>query len=161
MTAEEWVLAATVFLSGLATGLLGMLSAIMRPMLAAMDGREFRNFMETFLRYAGHSWGKVYNLAWSIGMFLGPIVALVLLWDDAGSTSFVLTAIGLVIVFVGVIIVSNVWKTPTYNLILAWDPEAVPTDWEAGRQRYFTINWIQLGVTWSACALFLVALGYL
>ena len=161
MTAEEWVLAATVFLSGLATGLLGMLSAIMRPMLAAMDGREFRNFMETFLQYAGHSWGKVYNLAWSIGMFLGPIVALVLLWDDAGSTSFVLTAIGLVIVFVGVIIVSNVWKTPTYNLILAWDPEAVPTDWEAGRQRYFTINWIQLGVTWSACALFLVALGYL
>jgi hypothetical protein len=161
VTAEEWVLAATVFLSGLATGLLGMLSAIMRPMLAAMDGREFRNFMETFLRYAGHSWGKVYNLAWSIGMFLGPIVVLVLLWDDAGSTSFVLTAIGLVIVFVGVIIVSNVWKTPTYNLILAWDPEALPADWEAGRRRYFTINWIQLGVTWSACALFLVALGYL
>jgi len=158
VTAEEWVLAATVFLSGLATGLLGMLSAIMRPMLAAMDGREFQNFMEAFLRYAGHSWGKVYNLAWSIGMFLGPIVALVLLWDDAGSTSFVLTAIGLVIVFVGVIIVSNVWKTPTYNLILAWDPEALPADWEAGRQRYFTINWIQLATTWAAFALFLVAL---
>ena len=42
VTAEEWVLAATVFLSGLASGLLGMLSAIMRPMLAAMDGRDFR-----------------------------------------------------------------------------------------------------------------------
>jgi hypothetical protein len=53
--AEEWILAATVFLSGLASGLLGMLSAIMRPMLAAMDGRDFRNFMEAFLRYAGHS----------------------------------------------------------------------------------------------------------
>jgi hypothetical protein len=161
VTAEEWVLAATVFLSGLATGLLGMLSAIMRPMLAAMDGREFRNFMEAFLRYAGHSWGKVYNLGWSIGMFLGPIVALVLLWDDAGSTPFVLTAIGLVIVFVGVIIVSNVWKTPTYNLILGWDPEALPADWEAGRRRYFTINWIQLVTTWTAFALFLVALASL
>ena len=77
MTAEEWVLAATVFLSGLASGLLGMLSAIMRPMLAAMDGRDFRNFMEAFLRYAGHSWGKVYNFAWSIGMTIGPAVALV------------------------------------------------------------------------------------
>jgi len=138
-----------------------MLSAIMRPMLAAMDGRDFRNFMEAFLRYADHGLGKVYNLAWSLGMFLGPIVALVLLWDDAGSASFVLTAIGLGIVFVGVIIVSNVWKTPTYNLILAWDPEALPADWEAGRRRYFTINWIQLVVTWSAFALFLVALGYL
>jgi MFS family permease len=82
VTAEEWVLAATAFLSGLASGLLGMLSTIMRPMLAAMDGRDFRNFMEEFLRYAGHSWGKVYNFAWSGGMTIGPIVALVLLRDD-------------------------------------------------------------------------------
>jgi hypothetical protein len=122
-----------------------MLSAIMRPMLAAMDGRDFRNFMEAFLRYAGHSWGKVFNFAWSIGMTIGPIVAPVLLWDHRGSTSFVLTAIGLGIVIVGVLIVSNVWKTPTDNVILAWDPEAMPANWEAGRRRYFTINWIQFG----------------
>jgi hypothetical protein len=158
VTAEECVLAVTVFLSGLASGLLGMLSAIMRPMLAAMDGRDFRSFMEAFLRYAGHSWGKVFNFAWSIGMTIGPIVALVLLGDDPGSISFVLTAIGLGIVIVGVLIVSNVWKTPTYNAILAWDPEALPADWEAGRSRYFRINWIQLAVTWTALALFLVAL---
>jgi hypothetical protein len=158
MSAEEWVLAVTVFLSGLATGLLGMLSAIMRPMLAAMNGRDFRNFMEAFLRYAGHSWGKVYNFAWSMGMVFGPVVALVLLWDDPGSTSFVLTAIGLGISIVGIWIVSNAWKTPTYKMILAWDPEAMPADWEAGRQRYFAINWIQLAVTWAAFVLFLVAL---
>jgi hypothetical protein len=108
VTAERWVLAATAFLSGLASGLLGMLSTIMRPMLAAMDGRAFRSFMEAFLRYAGHSWGKAFNFAWSIGMTIGPVVALVLLWDDPGSTSFVLTAIGLGIVIVGVLIVSNV-----------------------------------------------------
>ena len=161
MTAEEWALAVTVFLSGLAIGLLGMLSAIMRPMLAAMDGRDFRNFMESFLQYAGKSWGRAYNYAWSLGMFFGPIVALVLLWDDPGSISFVLTAIGLGIVVVGVLVVSNVWKTPTYNLILAWDPEALPADWEAGRRRYFMINWLQLAVTWVAFALFLVALVYL
>ncbi len=101
--------------------------------------------MEAFLRYAGHSWGKVFNFAWSLGMTIGPVVALVLLWDDRGSTSFVLTAIGLGIVIVGVLIVSNVWKTPTYNVILAWDPEALPGSWEAVRRRYFTINWIQLG----------------
>jgi hypothetical protein len=47
---------------------------------------------------------------------------------------------------------------PTYNVILAWNPEALPADWEAGRRRYFTINWIQLAVTWAAFALFLVAL---
>jgi hypothetical protein len=102
--AEEWVLAATAFCSGLASGLLGMLCTIMRPMLKAMDGRDFRNFMEAFLRFADRSWGRAFNYAWSLGMFLGPIVALVLLWDDRGSASFVLTTIGLGIVFVGVII---------------------------------------------------------
>ena len=158
MTGEEWALASTVFLSGLAAGLLGMLCTIMRPLLATMDGRDFRNFMEAFLQFAGKSWGRLYNLAWSLGMAFGPAIALALLWDDAGSTSFVLTAIGLGVVLVGVWLVSNVWKTPTYNTILAWDPEALPADWEAGRRRYFTINWIQMATTWSAFALFLVAL---
>jgi len=64
-----------------------------------------------------------------------------------GRSGFILTAIGLGIVLVGIWLVSNVWKTPTYNLILAWDPDTMPADWEAGRRRYFTINWIQLAVT--------------
>jgi uncharacterized membrane protein len=103
----------------------------------------------------------VFNYAWSLAMGIGPIVALVLLWDDPGSTPFVLTAIGLGVVVVGVYVVSNVWKEPHYKVILAWDPEAMPADWEAGRRRYFTINWIQLAATWVAFALFLVALAYL
>ena len=155
MTGAEWALAASAFFAGLASGLLGMLSTIMRPMLAAMSGR---NFMEAFLRYADHGWGKVFNYAWSGGMTIGPVVALVLLWDDPGSTSFVLTAIGLVVWVVGILIVSNVWKTPTYKMILAGDPEAMPADWQAVRQRYFTINWIQFATTWAAFAIFLLAL---
>jgi hypothetical protein len=122
LTGAEWALAASAFFAGLASGLLGMLSTIMRPMLAAMDGRDFQNFMEAFLRYADNGLGY----AWSLGMTIGPAVALVFLWDDPGSTSFVLTAIGLGIVIAGVLIVSNVWKTPAYNVILAWDPEAMP-----------------------------------
>jgi hypothetical protein len=158
MTGEEWALAASAFFSGLASGLLGMLSTIMRPMLAAMDGRDFREFMEAFLQFAGHSWGKLFNYAWSLGMTLGPAVALVLLADDSGSTSFILTAIALAIVIIGVLVVSNAWKTPTYNVILGWDPEVMPVDWEAGRQRYFLINWIQLVTTWVVFILLLVAL---
>jgi len=155
MTAEELTLAVSVFFSGLAAGLLGMLTTIMHPMLAAMDGRDFRNFMDAFLRYARKSW---FNYAWSLGMGIGPIVAIVLLWDDIGSTSFVLTAIGLAVVVVGVYVVSNVWKEPQYDVILAWDPAVPPPEWEADRQRYFAINWIQFVTTWSALILFLLAL---
>ena len=158
VTSEEWTLAAACLCSGLASGLLGMLCTIMRPMLQAMDGRSFRRFMEAFLRYADHGLGKAFNYLWSLGMLLGPILALVLLWDDPGSASFVLTAIGLAIVTVGVIIVSNVWKTPHYHVMLAWDPAAMPADWEDGRRRYFNINWLQMATTWSAFALFLAAL---
>ena len=158
MTGEEWALAASAFFAGLASGLLGMLSTIMRPMLAAMNGRDFRNFMEAFLRYADNGWGKVFNYAWSAGMTIGPVVALVFLWDDPGSTSFVLTAIGLGFVIAGVYVVSNVWKEPYYDVMLAWDPDAMPADWEAGRRHYFTLNWIQLTATWAAFGLFLVAL---
>ncbi len=52
-------------------------------------------------------------------MGIGPIIALVLLWDDPGSTSFMLTAIGLAIVIIGVYVVANVWKEPHYKVILA------------------------------------------
>jgi hypothetical protein len=158
MTVEEWALAVTIFFSGLASGLLGMLCTIMRPMLTEMDGPDFRNFMGAFLRFAGESLGKLYNLGWSLAMFLLPVVVLVLLWEDRGSTSFVLTAIGWVVVVVGVLIVSNAVKTPHYKVMLAWDPEAMPPHWEAGRQKYFTINWIQMVTTWSAFALFIAAL---
>ncbi len=158
MTGEEWVLAVTVFFSGLAAGLLGMLCTIMRPMLQAMDGRGFRSFMETFLRYADDGLGKVYNLGWALVPVLLPIVAIVMLRDDPGSTSFILTAIGLGIMLVGIWLVSNVWKTPTYKVILSWDVDAIPADWEATRSRYFAINWIQCATTWAAFTLFMVAL---
>jgi hypothetical protein len=161
MSGEELTLLSICVASGLASGLLGMLCTIMRPMLTAMDGREFRSFMGAFLRYADHGVGKAFNYLWSLGMFLGPIVALVLLRDDPSSTSFVLTAIGLAVVFLGVIVVSNAVKTPHYNVMLAWDPDAMPVGWEAGRQRYFNINWVQMATTWSALILFLVALSSL
>lgn len=155
MTGEEWALGAAVVFSGLWSGLLGMLTLVMHKMLGALDGPGFLGFMSAFLPVGRKAW---FNYVCAIGMAVAPIVALVMLWDDAGSAPFVLSAIGLGLVVVGVYVVSNVWKEPLYDVILAWDPEAMPADWERGRRRYFTINWIQLAATWSAFALFLGAL---
>lgn len=155
MTIEQTALAASVVCAGLWAGLLGMLTLVMHPMLASMNGAEFERFLRAFLPVARKAW---FNYVCAIGMALAPIVALISLRDDPSSTSFVLTAIGLTIVIVGVYVVSNVWKEPLYDVMLAWDPEAMPTDWVSGRRRYFAINWIQAGATWTVFALFLGAL---
>jgi hypothetical protein len=42
--------------------------------------------------------------------------------------------------------------------MLAWDPEAMPAEWEAGRRRYFALKWIRFVATLAAFALFLAAL---
>ena len=44
---------------------------------------------------------------------------------------------------------------------LGLDPSAMPADWEAGRQHYFTINWIRLAVSGAAFALFILTLSFL
>jgi predicted membrane channel-forming protein YqfA (hemolysin III family) len=155
VTVEKWALAASVLFAGPWSGLLAMLTTILHPMLGAMNGRDFRTFMEAFLRVARKAW---FNYVCSIGMGVGPIVALIALWDDRSGAPFVLTAIGLALVLAGVYIVANVWKEPHYDAMLAWDPDAMPADWEAGRRRYFTINWINAVSTWAAFILFLAAL---
>jgi hypothetical protein len=155
MTFEELSLAASVVFAGLWSGLLGTLTTILHPMLAAMDGRDFRNFMGGWLRFARKAW---FNYVCALGMAIAPIVALVALWGDWSSAPFVLTAIALALVIVGVYVVSNVWKEPHYDLMLAWDAEAMPEAWEAGRQRYFAINWIQAVATWTVFGLVLAAL---
>lgn len=155
MTIEQLALAASVVFAGLWSGLLGMLSLVMHRMLAAMNGPDFDRFLRAFLPVARRA---TFNYVCAIGMAIAPTVALVSLRDDPSSAPFVLTAMGLAIVIVGVYVVSNVWKEPLYDVMLAWDPEAMPTAWRAGRRRYFTINWIQMAATWTVFALFLVAL---
>ena len=155
MTVEEWSLVASVVFSGLWSGLLAMLTLVMHPMLAAMDGPDFARFLRAFLPTARRA---PFNYVAICGMVVAPVVALVALSDDPSSAPFVLTAIGLALTVAGPLAVSNRLAEPNYDAMLAWVPEAIPTDWEAGRRRYFTLNWIRFGATWAAFALFLAAL---
>jgi hypothetical protein len=141
--------------SGLWSGLLAMLTLIIHPMLQAMDGRDFARFLGAFLPVARRSW---FNYACVIGLLLAPVAALIALGDDPGSASFVLTAIGLVLTVAGPLLVSNRLAEPNHDVMLAWDPDAMPADWEARRRRYFALDWIRAAATWTAFALFLAAL---
>ena len=78
--------------------------------------------------------------------------------DDAGSTPFVLTAIGLALTLGGNAAVSNRIAEPNYDRMLAWDPNRMPDDWQGDRRFYFKLNWIRAASTWTAFGLFLAAL---
>ncbi len=152
---EEVAITAGVVFAGLWSGLLGMLALVMHRMLGAMNGRDFERYMQAFLPVGRKA---IFNYICALGMAIAPVVALVALRDDRTSAPFLLTATALGIVILGVYVVSNVWKEPLYDVILAWDPDAMPTEWEAARGRYFAINWIQLASTWTVFGLFLAAL---
>jgi uncharacterized membrane protein len=155
MDLEEWALVASVVFSGLWSGLLAMLTLVMHPMIARMEGPEFARFLRAFLPTARHA---PFNYIAIVGMVVAPVIALVGLADDPGEAPFILTAIGLVLTVAGPLVVSNRLAEPNYEVMLAWDPAAPPADWEAKRRRYFALNWIRAAATWTAFALFLAAL---
>src|SRR5918994_3011879 len=152
MTFEEWALAACVVFSGLWSGLL-MLTLVMHPMLRVMTGRDFARFLRAFLPVARHAWFDYFAI---FGMIVAPIVAL---GGDLSGTPFVLTAIDLALTVAGPLLVSNRLAEPNYDVMLTWDPEAIPADWEARRWRYFALNWIRFVATLAAFGLFLAALN--
>jgi hypothetical protein len=153
LSLEEWALIASVVFTGLFSGLYGMLIFIFHPVMGAMGGPEFARFLHRFLTVARTS---PFNYIVVIGMVVAPAVALIAT-DDAGSTPFVLTAVGLVLTLGGNAAVSNRVAEPNYDRMLAWDPDQMPADWETVRHFYFRLNWIRAISTWTAFGLFLAS----
>jgi hypothetical protein len=154
MSAEEWALVASIVFSGLWSGLLAMLTLVLHPTLARMEGRDFAGFLHAFLPVARKA---PVNYVAVIGMVVAPVVALFAL-DDTGKAPFILTAIGFALTVAGPLLVSNRLAEPNYDVMLAWDPDAMPDGWEATRRRYFALDWIRAAATWMAFGLFLAAL---
>lgn len=155
MSVADWALLASVVFAGLWSGLLAMLTFVLHPMLARMDGSGFARFLRAFLPVARRS---PFNYVEVLGMVAAPTVALVALAGHPSQARFVLTAVGLALTVAGPLLVSNRLAEPNYDRLLAWDPSAPPPDWQAGRRRYFRLNWARAGATWTAFALFLAAL---
>jgi hypothetical protein len=147
----EWALAACVVFAGLWSGLLAMLTLILHPMMAEMDGPGFARFLRGFLPTARKA---PFNYVCVIGLVVAPVVALF----DVDEAALVLTAIGLALTVAGPLLISNRLSEPNYDVMLSWNPDAMPQDWEARRRRYFALDWIRAVATWTAFGLFLAAL---
>jgi hypothetical protein len=150
----EIALGLSVVFAGLWSGLMLTLTTILHPMFAARDGSGFAADLGRFLPIARRS---PTNYILVTGLVVAPAVALAGMWDEPASPPFVLTAAGLVLTVTGPLLVSRFGSEPNYDVILGWDPDAVPADWRDVRRRWLALNWIRAALTWTAFALFLTA----
>ena len=152
MTAADVALTLCVVLAGLWSGLLLTLTTILHPMFRALDGPGFAQEMRRFLPVARRS---PTNWIIVLGLVAAPIAAVSAL--ESGTAGFTLTALGLVACIAGPLLVSRLLAEPNYDVMLAWDPDAMPEHWEAVRRRYFRLNWIRGAAIWTAFMLFVTA----
>ena len=136
--------------TGLWSGLLLTLTTILHPIYAAQDQRGFATELRLFLPVARRSPTNYLLVA---GMIVGPVLAII----GLSGVPLALTGAGLALVVAGPLLVSRYAAEPNYDVILGWDPAAVPAGWLATRRRYFALNWIRGVCTWVAFALFLAA----
>jgi Domain of unknown function (DUF1772) len=136
------------------SGLLLMLTTVLHPMFAAQGPRGFAEDMRRFLPIARRSPTNYVLVALLV---LAPAVALVGLWGDPTAAPFLLTAFGLAVTIAGPLLTSRLYAEPNYDVILSWDPEAVPPDWHIARARWLRLNWIRTVLTLLALALFTAA----
>jgi hypothetical protein len=129
-------------------------TTILHPVYTSRDGAGFAVDLGHFLPVARRS---PTNYALVIGLVVGPVLALVGLRDDPTGAPFVLTALGLVLTVTGPLLVSVLLAEPNYDVILGWDPDHLPADWQAVRDRWIALNWVRGAITWAAFALFLAA----
>jgi hypothetical protein len=155
VTVEEWALVCSVVFTGLWSGLLLMLTTVLHPMMQRMDGAGFARFLAAFLPVARKA---ASNYIAIIGMVVASLAAVVTLADTPGEAPFVLAAIGFLLCLGGPLLISSRLAEPNYDVILGWDPDALPAGWQAVQQRYYALNWIRAAVTWVAFGVFLAAL---
>jgi hypothetical protein len=136
------------------SGLLLMLTTVLHPMFAAQGPSGFAEDMRRFLPIARRSPTNYVLVALLV---LAPLAALVGLWGDINGLPFLLTALGLIVTIAGPLLTSRLYAEPNYDVILSWDPQAVPDDWVTARARWLRLNWIRTALTLVALALFVAA----
>src|ERR687898_2316087 len=111
-------LGVTVFSTGLFTGLLMTVLFFFERALKELSGSEFALVMQRYLKIT-----RTHPLNYAMVLISGlaPVAVLVMLRDNPGSPSFVLTAIGLLAFWCGSILPSTFIAQPLYGVFMGWD----------------------------------------
>jgi hypothetical protein len=122
--------------------------------LKDLSGPEFALVMQRFLKIT-----RTHPLNYAMVLTSGfaPIAVLVMLRENPGGPSFVLTAFGLLAFWCGSMLPSTFIAQPLYGVFLGWEIDAPPPDWPAARDRYFRLNVVRGLGSALAFVLFVIA----
>jgi uncharacterized membrane protein len=137
MTSIQALLGLAVVSTGLFTGLLMTVVFFFERALKDLSGPEFALVMQRFLKIT-----RTHPLNYAMVLISGltPVAVLVMMRENAGSPSFVLSAIGLLAFWWGSILPSTFIAQPLYEVLMSWEIDALPQDWREARERYFHVN---------------------
>lgn len=157
MTTIYLLLGLSIIASGLFTGLLTAVVALLQQTLKPLSASEFTTVMRHFLPIARKA---PVNYALVLTPMLVPPVVLVLAWDQMANPLFGLTLVGWLAFLFGPFLTSRFGAEPLYDIILSWPVQSPPADWQIFRERYFRLNLIRLIGSSLAFLLFLGALSW-
>jgi uncharacterized membrane protein len=137
MTSIQALLGLAVLSTGLFTGLLMTVVFFFERALKDLSGPEFALVMQRFLKIT-----RTHPLNYAMVLISGltPVAVLVMMRENVGSPSFVLSAIGLLAFWCGSILPSTFIAQPLYGVFMSWEIDALPQDWREARDRYFHVN---------------------
>ena len=137
MTSIQVLLGIAVVSTGLFTGLLMTVVFFFERALRDLSGPEFATVMQRFLKIT-----RTHPLNYAMVLISGltPVAVLVMMRENVGSPSFVLSAIGLLAFWCGSILPSTFIAQPLYGVFMSWEIDAPPQDWREARERYFRVN---------------------
>ena len=154
MTPTHVLLGLVVVSTGLFSGLLMTVKFFFERALKDLSGPEFALVMQRFLKIT-----RTHPLNYAMVLTSGfaPIAVLVMLRENPGGPSFVLTAFGLLAFWCGSMLSSTFIAQPLYGVFLGWEIDAPPPDWQAARDRYFRLNVVRGLGSALAFVLFVIA----
>jgi hypothetical protein len=137
MTSIQVLLGIAVVSTGLFTGLLMTIVFFFERALKDLSGPEFVLVMQRFLKIT-----RTHSLNYAMVLISGltPVPVLVMMRENVGSPSFVLSAIGLLAFWCGSILPSTFIAQPLYGVFMSWEIDALSQDWREARERYFHVN---------------------
>ena len=131
------LLGVAVTSTGLFTGLLMTVLFFFERALRDLSGTEFTVVMQRFLKIT-----RTHPLNYGMVLTSGfvPIAVLVILRENPGSPTFLLTLLGLLAFWCGPVLTSRFVAEPVYGVFMSWEADAPPQDWREARERYFRAN---------------------